>query len=218
MQQNQPPILFTDESSVGMNMNSGGIWRYKGEVRKEGFYFQYPHAISIMVWGGIGMDGFKTPIIMCPQQVNRESYVSMLVDNQIPDLLGAHYGDNYLFQQDNASPHKAARDILSTKLRLLNWRPAKSPDLSPIETIWALVKQKLRGKMFTSRDDLFVGIECVWNSISADTIINFAQSFYLRLKVCVKYQGECLNGHWHEVHVIAKEGRLENDESEANNL
>ncbi len=49
-----------------------------------------------------------------------------------------------VFQLDNAKPHTAAITtawLRRRRVRLLNW-PACSPDLSPIENIWHIVKQK----------------------------------------------------------------------------
>ncbi len=50
-----------------------------------------------------------------------------------------------LFQQDNAKPHTAANTtawLRSRRVRVLNWL-ACSPDLSPIENIWCIIKWKI---------------------------------------------------------------------------
>jgi hypothetical protein len=197
-----------------VNKNPGGIWRYKGEFRSEGYFPMDAHPISVMVWGGIGTDGYKTPLLMCPPRVNGETYPAMLDENQIPEMLKERYGDEYMFQQDNAPPHAAARNYLSTRLRLLPSWPAKSPDLNPIEMLWAIVKQKIRGKNFASRDLLFAGVVDVWNSISSEIIIHLTSTFASRLTVCLAHQGDCLNGHWHEVRAIVKETQVLNEDSD----
>ncbi len=51
-----------------------------------------------------------------------------------------------VFQQDNAKPHTAAITTewcCSRRVRVLNWS-ACSPDLSPIENIWRIIKRKIR--------------------------------------------------------------------------
>jgi hypothetical protein len=45
------PIVFTDESTVGQDMNKGGIWRRRGRVLPEGVYESEQHPISVMVGG-----------------------------------------------------------------------------------------------------------------------------------------------------------------------
>ncbi|GFY06048.1 transposable element Tcb1 transposase [Trichonephila clavipes] len=73
-------------------------------------------ALGIMVWGGIGYHS-RTPL----------------------DLIAA------IFQQDNARPHVARivqRIFVNHQIELLPW-PARSPDLSPIETMWSMIAQRL---------------------------------------------------------------------------
>ncbi len=57
-----------------------------------------------------------------------------------------------VFQQDNAKPHTAAITtawLRSRRVRVLNL-PACSPDLSPIENIWRIIKQKNKSTMTTN--------------------------------------------------------------------
>ena len=46
-----PPIIFTDESTVVKNLNSGGIWREYGHHPPESFYNQEQRPLSVMIWG-----------------------------------------------------------------------------------------------------------------------------------------------------------------------
>ncbi|GFW85659.1 transposable element Tcb1 transposase [Trichonephila clavipes] len=50
-----------------------------------------------------------------------------------------------IFQQDNAQPHVARiveRFFVNHEIELLPWS-ARSPDLSPIESMWSMVAQRL---------------------------------------------------------------------------
>ncbi len=69
--------------------------------------------------------------------MNAERYIKILEQHMLPSR-------QRVFQQDNANPHTAAittARFRSSRVRVLNW-PTCSPDLSPIEYIWHIIKQK----------------------------------------------------------------------------
>jgi len=72
-----------------------------------------------------------------------KKYIPLLEKNIVP------YKDLFKhFQHDNAPCHKAKSviDYMSSKdLNPISW-PPYSPDLNPIENIWAVLKQKLSAK------------------------------------------------------------------------
>jgi hypothetical protein len=81
----------------------------------------------------------------------------MLSEARITDELNRVFGvGRYRFQQDNAAPHTAARKDpgFSNGKDIVDW-PPKSPDLSPIEHLWAYLKTKLQGHVFENPDELF---------------------------------------------------------------
>jgi transposase len=58
----------------------------------------------------------------------------------------------------------------------LGW-PAYSPDFSPIEHMWAIVKKKLKGGRLADEDELFKAVSEAWTSIEMTTINNLVNSF-----------------------------------------
>jgi hypothetical protein len=90
--------------------------------------------------------------------VNGESYIEMLCERCILKVLNDKFGQKcYWWQQDNAPAHKLAAELLPAHVRVLRW-PPHSPDLSPIEHMWALVKKRLRGRKFADEDALFAAM------------------------------------------------------------
>ncbi len=71
--------------------------------------------------------------------MNAERYIKVLEQHMLPSR-------GNVFQQDNAKPHTAAITtawLHRRRVRVLNC-PASSPDLSPIENIWLIIKPKIR--------------------------------------------------------------------------
>ncbi|GFU59379.1 transposable element Tcb1 transposase [Trichonephila clavipes] len=99
-------------------------------------------APGIMVWGGIGYH-FRIPLVRIAGTLNSHRYISELLEPVVlPYLQGLATA---IFQQDNARPHVARivqRFFANYHIELLP-RPARSPDLSPIENTWSMVAQRL---------------------------------------------------------------------------
>src|SRR5579862_5082684 len=91
------------------------------------------------------------PIVFINGTLNSSMYIDILRQNLLPflDVLIADGATNVAFQQDNAPPHasKITRGWLQEVLEergvmLIDW-PANSPDMSPIENLWARLKLEL---------------------------------------------------------------------------
>lgn len=100
------------------------------------------------------------------------------------------YEGPMVFMQDNAPCHKAqpVMGFLRDRgITTLDW-PAQSPDLNPIENLWAIIKLR-RAKQFgmpTSRNELINQVSQIWREISDETRINLSNSIIKRLNEVIK--------------------------------
>ncbi len=84
--------------------------------------------------------------------MHAERQIKVLELHKLPSSQCLFQGRPCVFQQDNAKSYTAAITtacLHSRRVRVLNW-PACSPDLSPIENIWSIIKQKNKSKTSTN--------------------------------------------------------------------
>jgi hypothetical protein len=103
-----------------------------------------------MIWGCF--TGTKLgPIVFVDGRVNTDVYIALLQANLLPfiDAVIADGATNVIFQQDNAMCHVSKRtrtwfanSAIKHGFSIMQW-PPNSPDMNPIEHLWARLKLKL---------------------------------------------------------------------------
>ena len=136
-----------------------------------------------MAFGGISGDGVG-PFHLCNGNVNAHVYKDILEANS------AHIVGK-LLAQDNAPCHKAllVRRWLDKKgVQTLPW-PAYSPDLNPIENVWAAMKSQVQGKRFANKDALWNELVSIWNGFSVQCIRKYIDSMPDRVRAVIDANG-----------------------------
>lgn len=123
---------------------------------------------KLMVWGFITSSGPGT-LTFVDGSITADKYVDILRHNLVPFLEDQplSYWTRWVFQHDNAAPHSAnvtRKFLLEQKISVTSW-PSLSPDLNPIENVWALMKREVRKKNLSSLEALRREIIVAWNNI-----------------------------------------------------
>jgi len=121
------------------------------EVNKKRSFFRPKFEVGIMIAGGISRYGLSN-LVFCSGTMNNFAYKQFLlfIKQDMEEMKKKNkLNSNLLFQQDNASCHKSRETLEALEVIFGDdkiWWPANSPDLSPIETVWAILKQELSKK------------------------------------------------------------------------
>lgn len=180
-------VVFTDESYFQYFRNKTPVWSKGRKLVPTPKY-----SPKVMVWGGLSYRGL-TPLKLDCGSVNSEVYIKILQNFLVPTM-STLYPDKFTLVQDNATPHtsKLTKAFLKTQnFRVSDW-PPNSPDLNPIENLWAIIKHRVEVLVPKSMDDFRTKIEQVWDTLETEVIMNLINSMPERIRRCIEAKGECI--------------------------
>ena len=93
-----------------------------------------------------------------------DTYIEVLQTHLIPEMLKVFPNGNGILQQDLATSHtskKVKKLTVENNIKILKWL-GNSPDLNPIENIWATVKKRLRKHDCTIKTKLTTTTLKIW--------------------------------------------------------
>jgi hypothetical protein len=118
-----------------------------------------------MVWGCFSYYGVGE-LAVINGTMRAANYKDTLTNYLLP-AIGHWYGDgDCTFQQDNAPCHKAdsvTQFLQEYNFQVMEW-PPYSPDISPIENLWAIVKRQVHASTLHSKEELIGKLRTAWHS------------------------------------------------------
>ena len=133
-------VIFGDESRFQLCPVDGRlrVRRLPGERFRPGCQVHRVQAGggSVHVWGAFH-NSAKSPLVLPDGYLTGVLYRGILQNTLVP--FARHYfGDNYRYQDDNATPHRArvVLDFLQQSNVTKMEQPPRSPDCNPIEHLW----------------------------------------------------------------------------------
>jgi transposase len=179
-------VIFSDESryEIFNNDSKNWVWRRSDEkYKKECLRPTVQKSKGVMVWGCFCKDRIG-PLVLVDGSVNSATYIEILRENLIPFLIQLG-PSNYIFQDDNASAHRSQvvnRWKEENMIVTLPW-PAQSPDLNPIENIWAELERKIRNYKVKPKNqsELFDALKTEWYNLDINYINRLIYSLPSRI-------------------------------------
>lgn len=197
-------IIFSDECYIHIGGSPGAVYvsRTPDEADlEECFAPRFETSpVKIMVWACV-MLGCKGPIVVLDYPggqgggMNSERYQDQVLEGALLDFYtekSLELGEVY-FQQDNARCH--------TSKSTMNWfernavqvfpHPPSSPDLNPMENIWAELKRRIRCRSHlpTNAEELKQAVFEAWDSLTMEDTDKFVQSMPNRVQAVLAAKG-----------------------------
>ncbi|KAF0726182.1 hypothetical protein Ae201684P_020310 [Aphanomyces euteiches] len=172
-------IIWSDEKKFNLD-GPDGFKYYWHDLRKEpnSFFSRQNGGGSVMIWACFSSRG-KSDLAFLRGNQDSVSYVQTLQPYLFP-FAHTHHGKNFTFQQDGASIHRSNFTLVflnEMDVRLFP-HPALSPDLNPIENLWAILARSVyyKGKKYRSTDELELAITKAWVKIPIETLQTLVKS------------------------------------------
>lgn len=187
-------VIFSDEKSF-QSCNNGKIRVYRPVNTR--YDERYTHKtnqsgrFSINVWGWISARG-PGVLQIVQGRLTAAVYRDILHRVMIPSV-GVVYGENYIFQHDNAPIHKARivqEFIREHNVHVLPWS-SRSPDLNPIENIWGEMTKYMYRHDFRprSQEELRQKIFEAWDEITPELTRHLVLSMPRRVQAVIDSNG-----------------------------
>jgi len=185
-------VLFSDESPYVLRFNRRRrVWRRPGEKYLAAcLKGTVKHDKKIMVWGCFAAHGVGR--LYRVQGILEQFQYAHIIDHEMmPSAQNLFPRGEWIFQEDNDPKHTShmCQYLLETLgVIRLAW-PAQSPDLNPIENLWAILDQRLKDRVCNSEEELFACLQEGWAALPVDILTKLAESMPNRIAAVIATRG-----------------------------
>ena len=173
-------VLWSDEKTFWLiNRNNAWVIRGVGEAHEQKFMLPHVrHPPKLHVWACFSESGLGN-LVCFTENMDAALYVTILQQNLLQSARRL-FGDGvpFWFQQDNDPKHTSARAkrwLHNNGVQLIDWPPC-SPDLNPIENLWADLNRRVELHHAKTIEELQSVIRTEWKNTSRHTLQQLVRS------------------------------------------
>jgi len=186
---------FSDETTFQMFRNTQLVRYRRGNSRPCRSMVKHPHKVH--AWGAFTAQG-PVALFLFTGNLNAQRYCEILESCLFPNI--PQVGRRWRFQQDNSPVHtsQVTRRLLEAHhIRMIDW-PSNSPDLNPIENLWAILKKKVEKRVGVwliekkklTIDEFQAIIRQEWESLDRDLYLRLSRSMKNRIDQVIEREGK----------------------------
>ena len=208
-------VIFSDESPFELyhppNRQNDRVWAHSSSEVPIIETVKQP--LKVMFWGMMSFRGLSDlHVVPRGQTINAEYYVEEVLKKTATPAMHRQEAagppcrtkllpnmSQAIFQQDGAPPHRATKTQEWCRCNFPGfWEkevwPGNSPDLSPIENLWAIVQESIiKMAPATSEKTLIRNVRTAWSQITSETLLNLVCGMPDRMRACLKERGGYIN-------------------------
>lgn len=185
-------FLFSDESPFLLRFHGRTrVWRTADEYyRPFAMTGTVKHDDRINVWGCFTAHSVGN-LYLVDGILDQYQYHKILQEEMLPSAEKLFGSVNWTFQQDNDPKHTAKSTqklIRRLDIPLEDW-PSQSPDLNPIENLWAELDRRTANRKCNTKAELFETLKEAWNALPSDYLTKLIDSMPERLNAVLDNKG-----------------------------
>jgi transposase len=142
-----------------------------------------------MVFGAIGPNGTIGHCLFT-ETMTAAKYINILKVNLLP-AARRQFHDDWRLQQDNDPKHTAriTKVFMSENVPVVMGRPSNSPDLNPIENVWAFIKKRVEKRKPQNIGDLARKCMEEWVRLGREKVTLFLDATKQRCEAVILANG-----------------------------
>jgi transposase len=153
------------------------------------------HPLKIHAWAGISTKGISS-LYLFTFNLTGIFYKRILKTKLLPFARDCFGQRDWFLLQDNDPKHKSQvvkKFLENSNVQIIDNYPSCSPDLNPIENIWAIVKSELSKKSVKTLVQLRKSLRDIWNHLDQDVVDTIIASMPNRMNEIMNNNGSKIN-------------------------